>query len=345
MGRSCSSCGNWCERHEFSSNQWSRGSRSRCKQCVSGSGGGSSRYSPYGSSPGGGGGYGSSGEVLKLFHGTSWATAQKIQREGFIPSSSGLLGPGVYVARQDKATRFAQDKSRHGGSAGGLVEVLVTIRNPKYVSRNNTSWRSEGHDACRADETSISPNMEWVIADPSQVAVVRISRVSLVGGPAAEPWHTCEWLAVASSTVDTILTLLFASLHAGQTCARSFPDAHTLASHEKSHLPKSTQCPLCGETRFRNMVSAVAHVEGGTCSACLGQDNARRQVYQFAQQHSGMLMLGDRQPMLHLDAYGNAVVPENPYTCPTCKKAFKNLSSQMDHQNAKGHFVSGQASW
>lgn len=132
---------------------------------------------------------------------------------------------------------------------------------------------------------------------------------------------------------------------AGSVCARSFPDAHTLASHEKSHLPKNTQCPLCGETRFRNLVGAVAHVEGGTCSACLGQDNARRQVYQFAQQHSGMLMLGDRQPILQLDAYGSVVIPEHPYACPTCRKTFKNLSSQMDHQNAKGHFVGGQVSW
>lgn len=151
--------------------------------------------------------------------------------------------------------------------------------------------------------------------------VVRISRVSLVGGPAAEPWHTCG------------------------VCSRSFPDANTLASHRKSHLPKNTKCPLCGDTRFRNMVGAVAHVEGGSCTACLGQDNARRQIYQFAQQHSGMLMLGDRTPILQLDAWGNTVVPDNPYACQTCNKTFKNLSSQMDHQNAKGHFSGGQASW
>ena len=189
MGRGCSSCGNWCEREDFSSNQWSRGSRSRCRRCVSGSAGGSARYSPYGANSGAGG----NGQVLKLFHGTSWTNAQRIQRDGFIESSGGLLGPGIYVAREDKAMRFAQDNERHGGGAGGLVEVLVTMRNPKYVRSNNTSWRSEGYDACRADETSLSRNMEWVIAHRSQVQVVRISRVSLVGGPTAEPWHTCEF--------------------------------------------------------------------------------------------------------------------------------------------------------
>lgn len=213
MGRSCPSCGEWREKHDFSANQWSRGSRSRCKTCVSGSGGGTARYSPYDSGgnkgslariklfdeqlsdlQGSGGGYGGGGDaqVLKLFHGTSWTRAQQIQRDGFVESTVGLLGPGIYVAREDKARRFAQDSSRHQGSAGGLVEVLVRVRNPKYVRSNNKSWRSEGHDACRADETSISPNMEWVIANRSQVDVVRISRVSLVGGPPAEPWHTCE---------------------------------------------------------------------------------------------------------------------------------------------------------
>jgi hypothetical protein len=221
MGRSCPSCGEWREKHDFSANQWSRGSRSRCKACVSGSGGGTARYSPYDSGgnkgslariklfdeqlsdlQGSGGGYGGGGDaqVLKLFHGTSWTRAQQIQRDGFVESTVGLLGPGIYVAREDKARRFAQDSSRHQGSAGGLVEVLVTVRNPKYVRSNNKSWRSEGHDACRADETSISPNMEWVIANRSQVDVVRISRVSLVGGPPAEPWHTCElrWFSLDS---------------------------------------------------------------------------------------------------------------------------------------------------
>lgn len=173
MGRSCFGCGDWCERQDFSSNQWSRGgSRSRCKQCVGGSGR-AARYDPYGASGSsrstGGGGGGGAPQELKLFHGTSWTNAQRIKRDGFIESQGGLLGAGIYVARQDKALRFAQDQSRHGGSAGGLVEVLVTVTNPKYVSSNNTSWQFEGHDACRADHTSVSSNMEWVIASRGQV--------------------------------------------------------------------------------------------------------------------------------------------------------------------------------
>ena len=64
--------------------------------------------------------------TLKLYHGTSWEAAQIIQRDGFLPSSVGCLGRGVYAGHMPKALRFAQDGSRHGGSEGGLVECLVT---------------------------------------------------------------------------------------------------------------------------------------------------------------------------------------------------------------------------
>ena len=114
---------------------------------------------------------------LKLYHGTSWERAQQIKQDGFIASQGGCLGPGVYVARRNKALRFAQDKDRHGGSEGGLVEVLVTIRNPKYASGDDSSWYGEGHDACRAEKTSASTNMEWCVRDKSKVQVLRISRV------------------------------------------------------------------------------------------------------------------------------------------------------------------------
>ena len=68
---------------------------------------------------------GSRGERYKFFHGTSWEGAQQIQREGFRPSADGCLGPGVYVARREKAERFARDlfqgagAPRHGKYVGG----------------------------------------------------------------------------------------------------------------------------------------------------------------------------------------------------------------------------------
>ena len=118
-------------------------------------------------------------QQLKFYHGTTWARAQKIQREGMIPSEGGCLGPGIYVAREDKARRFAENSGRHGSANGGLVEVLVSFCNAKYVGRNDAYWQSEGFDACRASETSASTNMEWCIKDARQVQVLRIEKINL----------------------------------------------------------------------------------------------------------------------------------------------------------------------
>eukprot|EP00035_Acanthoeca_spectabilis_P027482 m.466767 g.466767 ORF g.466767 m.466767 type:complete len:718 (+) comp25532_c0_seq1:3-2156(+) len=125
-------------------------------------------------------------ETLKFYHGTSWAAAEAIQRNGFIASEAGCLGEGIYVARKDKALRFAQNGERHGGTHGGLIQLLVTIRNPKFITGEDRGgrWRVEGHDACRTEQTSISPNMEWCIRDRAQVRVIRIYKVPANGGAA-----------------------------------------------------------------------------------------------------------------------------------------------------------------
>ena len=111
--------------------------------------------------------------MYKFYHGTSWERAEQINRTGFRASADGCLGPGVYVARRDKAERFAKDTARHGKCIGGMVEVLVTVRAPKFVDYNDVNWLSEGYDACRAENTSASTNMEWCIGSASQVQVIR----------------------------------------------------------------------------------------------------------------------------------------------------------------------------
>ena len=115
--------------------------------------------------------------TLKLYHGTSWDAAQSIKREGFMLSSHGCLGMGIYVGHLSKALRFAQDGARHGGPEGGLVECLVHFRTPKFVSSDDQTWHDMGFDACRADHTSASTHMEWCLKDPSQLEVLRVFRV------------------------------------------------------------------------------------------------------------------------------------------------------------------------
>lgn len=114
---------------------------------------------------------------LKFFHGTTWENAVQIRGEGFIKSSDGCLGAGVYVCRQEKATKFARKRAQETGQDGGLITVLCSIRKPKFVNDNDDTWQEEGYDACRAEKTSVSPNMEWCIRDPSQITVLGICRI------------------------------------------------------------------------------------------------------------------------------------------------------------------------
>ena len=114
----------------------------------------------------------------RFFHGTTWLTAHQILKNGFIPSSGGCLGHGIYVAREEKATRFARMRAEETGEeCGGLAELLVSVRNPKMVIHNDYNWQDEGYDACRAEQTSASTNMEWCILSPSQIRVVRVTPV------------------------------------------------------------------------------------------------------------------------------------------------------------------------
>lgn len=86
--------------------------------------------------------------------------------------------------------------------------------------------------------------------------------------------------------------------------------------------------------RFRSGANAVQHVESGYCSGCLGQDNARRQIYDFARSKRGMGKYMDETPLLTYDG-SNGGVPDFPYRCRECSKSFRQLSQLMQHQDQK----------
>ena len=65
--------------------------------------------------------------TLRFFHGTSWSRAKRIMTHGFSESSEGCLGPGIYVARLDKALRFARDRGRHGEAYGGSILYCLQL--------------------------------------------------------------------------------------------------------------------------------------------------------------------------------------------------------------------------
>lgn len=110
-------------------------------------------------------------------------------------------------------------------------------------------------------------------------------------------------------------------------CDRIFSSANGLFQHNKTHVPRTVSCPICGVQKFRNAANAVAHVESGYCNGCRGKDNARNQIYQFVSKNAP----GLRVPMIE-NGQGISGVPERPYKCTRCEKCFTTLSAQMSHE-------------
>mmetsp|Transcript_46852 Transcript_46852/g.132150 ORF Transcript_46852/g.132150 Transcript_46852/m.132150 type:complete len:292 (+) Transcript_46852:77-952(+) len=140
---------------------------------------------------------------LKLYHGTVMSDARAIQKDGFKPSQTGQLGPGVYLVGEsniEKAKRFAHDyalrdtermlKQVMTGTSPAepvLVECIVHIKRPKFVTGNDElgSWRDQGHDAVRSDSTEMSSSSEWCLRGPEMIE--NVTRVLSIAG---EP---CPW--------------------------------------------------------------------------------------------------------------------------------------------------------
>jgi len=119
-------------------------------------------------------------------------------------------------------------------------------------------------------------------------------------------------------------------------CYRTFNSQNELNMHMQVHRARNVACPVCGEVRFRSGANAVQHVETGRCRGCPGVDNARNQIYQFANSQRSMGRYLTETPMLEYGGgYGGGGVPDYPYHCPECSKSFRQLSQLLQHQDNK----------
>lgn len=114
-------------------------------------------------------------------------------------------------------------------------------------------------------------------------------------------------------------------------CQREFRTENELSQHMKIHRSRNVACPVCGDRRFRSGANAVAHVESGFCRGCLGKDNARSAIHGFVSQNAPQL----RNKMIGYEENYSNDVPDLPYACTYCRKAFKSLSSMMNHEEDK----------
>lgn len=117
-------------------------------------------------------------------------------------------------------------------------------------------------------------------------------------------------------------------------CNRDFDSQNELNMHMQVHRPRNVSCPVCGDTRFRSGANAVQHVESGYCRGCRGSSNARQQIYNYA---SGQRVMAQYMSGAALLTNGDSTddVPDFPYQCQQCSKAYRHLSQLLQHNDQK----------
>ena len=109
--------------------------------------------------------------TVTMYHGTTTAAAEQIERHGFRPSTGGTLGPGVYASRDIEKAR--------GYNRGALFELSVNVGKVVCITGMHsmrTTWQSHGYDSawippnCRGVGSGLE---ESCIRDPGRIRVVR----------------------------------------------------------------------------------------------------------------------------------------------------------------------------
>ena len=111
-------------------------------------------------------------EFKKFYHGTSKSNAESIQRNGFRPSTDGMLGRGVYVT--DDITKAR----KHGDT---VLELSVRLGKVKKIDCQGHSlqktWHDNGYDCAWVPANCGMTNnghSETCVYDPWRIKVNRV---------------------------------------------------------------------------------------------------------------------------------------------------------------------------
>lgn len=115
------------------------------------------------------------GRVIRMYHGTSLDAARSILREGFRPSTKGLLGSGVYVTKDPTKARQYGDVIVECDVHVGAVAVIDRKHHPLQKC-----WAAHGYDAAwipptggtSAATVGASGLEEHCVGDPRRVIPV-----------------------------------------------------------------------------------------------------------------------------------------------------------------------------
>jgi len=124
-------------------------------------------------------------KVITMFHGTSRAAWDGIQRDGFrrAGDDGSGLGRGVYLSYNINKTNFYRhscdnnhNKYNCGCDGGVVIKCTVDIgRQFTLGDRNDpmrTAWQEHGYDSAFAGEGVIGKRPEFCIADPGRITIV-----------------------------------------------------------------------------------------------------------------------------------------------------------------------------
>ncbi|EOD17714.1 hypothetical protein EMIHUDRAFT_209643 [Emiliania huxleyi CCMP1516] len=113
-----------------------------------------------------------------MYHGTTASRARSIVSNGFRPSSSGMLGPGVYASRDIRKARQYGD--------GTMLTLRVSIGNVRVIRRGSErggQWQSTSSWRGKYDSAWVKPGVqpsgeEHCIRDPRRIAIVGVRHSS-----------------------------------------------------------------------------------------------------------------------------------------------------------------------
>ncbi|KAM9440769.1 GCRV-induced gene 2p [Clarias gariepinus] len=122
-----------------------------------------------------------SGKHYTMYHGTNLKSARTIIQSGFRQSPDGMLGPGVYVSRnQKKAERYPLNSSYNDRV---VLKLSVDCGKVKKIDKDNhpmqKTWHANGYDTAwvppkcgmKAVPSGLEEDCVW---DPKQIEVIDV---------------------------------------------------------------------------------------------------------------------------------------------------------------------------
>lgn len=119
------------------------------------------------------------GRIYTMYHGTSRAAAQQIQRCGFQQSAGGMLGRGVYLSRDlQKASGYPLDLPEQQRV---VLKVRVNVGRVKKIDHQGHPMQMTWHTVHGYDTAWCPPNCGMVksgleedcVWDPNRITVIK----------------------------------------------------------------------------------------------------------------------------------------------------------------------------